>query len=96
MSIVSPEGTVHQNIVAENGWRLLELEGPLPLSLIGILEAVLKPLAEVGVAVFVVSTYDADYVLVKETALRKAIRALRAAGYRVTQRREDRKSTLPY
>ena len=83
LSIVLPEDTVPDHWEADTGWRCLKVLGPLDLSLTGILASLAAPLAEVGVSIFAVSTYDTDYVLVKEGDLEKAERALSAAGHTV-------------
>jgi len=67
----------------ENGWRCFELQGPFPFEMAGVLASVLQPLAEARVSIFAVSTYDTDYVMVKERSLTKAVKALTAAGHNV-------------
>lgn len=67
----------------EAGWRSLEVAGPLAFGLVGILAKLSGVLAEAGVSIFVISTYDTDYLLVKETQLQAAVRALREAGHGV-------------
>ena len=67
----------------EPGWRGLVVEGPLDFGEIGILAALATPLADAGVSIFVLSTYDTDYLLVKEKKLVLAIDSLRAAGHQV-------------
>ncbi len=67
----------------EPDWRALEVAGPLDFSMVGVMAALTAPLADVDVSVFVVSTYDTDYVLVHAAALEKAVEALRAAGHSV-------------
>lgn len=67
----------------EDGWRALRVEGTLEFSLIGILSSITSVLAQANVSVFCVSTYDTDYVLVKENKLAAARGALTAAGYDV-------------
>jgi hypothetical protein len=71
----------------ENGWRALAVEGPLDLSMIGILAAVTAPLAAARIGIFAVSTYDTDYVFVRAQALARALLALRDAGHRVSTRK---------
>lgn len=67
-----------------NGWRLLRIEGPFPLQgTIGVLAALAGTLAEAGVSIFAVSTFDTDYLLVGEAQLETACAALRAAGREV-------------
>ena len=67
----------------EPGWRALAVAGPLDFGLTGILASLASPLAAAGVSIFAISTYDTDYVLVREQALAVAIDALRAAGHDV-------------
>jgi hypothetical protein len=67
----------------EGGWRCLGVEGPLEFTQIGVLASLSQPLAEAGISIFVVSTYDTDYLLVKEEQLDSAITALRAAGHSI-------------
>jgi uncharacterized protein len=57
--------------------------GPLAFSEVGVLASLAAPLATAGVSIFAVSTYDTDYLLVKETALESACRALERAGHHV-------------
>jgi hypothetical protein len=57
-------------------WSALKIEGPLDFNLIGILSSLLDPLAKGGVSVFTISTFDTDYILVKEENLSKAIAIL--------------------
>ena len=65
----------------ESGWRMLEVEGPLAFEMTGVLSSIASPLAAAGVSIFVVSTFDTDYVLVKEAALAAGLDALQAAGF---------------
>ena len=70
-------------LVAESGWIALKLQGPFAFTLTGILASVLAPLADAGVGIFALSTYDTDYVLVKAAQRTEAIIALRSAGHTV-------------
>ena len=65
----------------EDNWSALRVEGVLEFSLIGILSAITAVLAQANISVFCVSTYDTDYVLVKQDKLSAAVSALSAAGY---------------
>jgi len=76
----APEG---EHVRVEPDWRALEVAGPLDFSMVGVMAALTAPLADVDVSVFVVSTYDTDYVLVHAAALEKAVEALREAGHAV-------------
>ena len=83
LSLVVAEDAVRDGWKAERGWCCLAVEGPLDFSLVGIMASLSAPLAEAGVSLFAVSTYDTDYVLVREESLERAIGALRDAGHRV-------------
>lgn len=65
----------------ERGWRGLRVAGVLDFSLVGILAALTSALAEAGIPVFAVSTYDTDYLFVKEEKLDAALHALAAHGH---------------
>ena len=69
----------------DDGWRAFRVSGTLDLSLVGVLRGIADVLADIGVPVFVVSTYDTDYVLVKEGFLDRSLDALSAAGYGVVR-----------
>ena len=66
-----------------DGWRTFRIEGVLDFSLIGILSEISKVLAENKIGIFVVSTYNTDYILVKKENFQKAQQALKATGYEV-------------
>ena len=83
LSIVCPQANVPTGVKCVTGWRCLKVEGPLDLSLVGILAGIATTLAQANVNIFVVSTYDTDYVLVKEGQMEEAVRALEAAGHTV-------------
>ncbi len=80
-SIVLPEESVPADWKAERGWRCLKVQGPLDLDLTGVLSSIATPLAEAGVSIFTLSTYDTDYILIREGDLEKAKWALRARGH---------------
>ena len=67
--------------IREDGWRGFRIEGVLDFSLVGILSGISSVLAETGTGLFAVSTYDTDYIFVKEENLDRARLALQAAGY---------------
>ena len=83
LSIVCEASQVPAEIRAEGGWRALKLKGPFDFSLVGILAAVLVPLAKAGIGIFALSTFDTDMVLVKADRLDFAVTTLREAGHSV-------------
>lgn len=82
-SLVCREELAPANCSQETGWRVLEVQGPLDFGLVGILASLTQPLAQAGISLFAVSTFDTDYLLVKETKLEEALRTLEAAGHSV-------------
>lgn len=85
LSIVCSEEAVPASIRSERGWRCLKVAGPIPFETTGIAASIASPLAHAGISLFLVSTFDTDYVLVKEPALASAIAALRASGCNVSE-----------
>ena len=75
----APERTVKR----DDGWKGFRIQGTLDFSLIGVLSKLSGVLAENGVGIFAVSTYNTDYILVKAENFGKASDALSNAGYRV-------------
>jgi hypothetical protein len=83
LSILSPQINVPKGIVCNRGWSCLKVKGPLDLSSIGIISLIAKTLEEERISLFSISTYDTDYILVKENDLEKAILALNETGQRI-------------
>jgi uncharacterized protein len=83
LSIVTLEAATPSRVRAERGWRSLKIAGPIDFALTGVLASVLQPLADAGIAIFAVSTFDTDYILVRAESLAAAVAALRAAGHEV-------------
>ena len=83
LSIVTAEDAPPFGVLHEPGWRCLKLEGQFDFALTGILASLATPLADAGVGIFAISTYNTDYVLVKQTDLTQAVAALQVAGHRV-------------
>ncbi len=72
-----PAGLPH----VQRGWRAIGICGALPFDLVGVLKRLLDPLAAAGIAIFSISTYDTDWLLIHEERLAAARVALRAAGF---------------
>ena len=81
LSIVCPAREIPLGVTAETGWCALKVAGPFALSEVGVLAALTAPLAQAGVSLFVISTFDTDYLLVSEKQLLAAIAALKQAGH---------------
>jgi hypothetical protein len=81
LSIVVEERSVPEGVRCERGWRGLKVAGPLDFGLTGILAAIAAPLAQAEISIFAVSTFDTDYVLVRQPRLEQAVAVLGAAGH---------------
>src|SRR6185503_14700201 len=78
-SIVVPETLASPAWKQETGFRALKVRGPLDFGLIGVLARLTVALASANVSLFALSTFDTDYVLVRDTDLQRAVAALQAA-----------------
>lgn len=76
LSVVCPEARVPAEAQAERGWRGFKVEGPLDFALTGILARLAAPLAEAGISIFAISTFDTDYLLVRAHDLAAAMAVL--------------------
>lgn len=83
LSVVGPADQAPEDAPGERGWACLGVQGPLAFELTGVLAAISGPLAAAGVPIFVISTFDTDYVLVPGTHLERAVEALEGAGHLV-------------
>lgn len=85
ISLVCVTADTPQNATArEDGWKCFKIQGVLDFSLVGILAEISAILAENNISIFAVSTYDTDYVLVKEENFEKALKILSVNGYNIT------------
>jgi hypothetical protein len=83
LSLVCSEKFVPVGVQCEKGWRCILVSGPLNFSLTGILASLTNSLAEAGISVFAISTFDTDYFLVKADNLKRAVLKLEEAGHRI-------------
>ena len=83
LSIVCRQEEVPDDVQAERGWRYLRVVGKLEFSLLGVIATLTKVLADAGISVFVVSTFDTDFLLVRDVDLDTAEVALAEAGNRI-------------
>ena len=83
LSIVCASDAVPPDVQAQRGYRGLAVRGPLDFSLVGIMATLAGVLAAASVSIFVVSTYDTDYLFVREADFDRAATALRSAGHTV-------------
>ncbi len=85
LSVVCEQGDVPEGVLCEGGWRCLKVQGPLDFGLTGILASLAVPLAEAGISIFTLSTYDTDYIMVKAAELEGAVAVLSGSGHTITQ-----------
>lgn len=83
LSVVCPSSAVPVGVTVEGPWRALEVAGPLSFALTGVIHALSAPLAAAGISLFVVSTFDTDYLLVRASDVEAACAALYGAGHTV-------------
>ena len=81
--VCKTENTPQNTIEREDGWRGLRIQGVLDFSLIGILSRLSSILAEHKIGIFAVSTYNTDYIFMKEENFSKALEVLVSEGYTV-------------
>ena len=91
LSVVCAAEAIPANVQAERGWRCLRVAGRLDFSQTGVLASIAGPLAAAKVSIFAVSTYDTDYVLVRDHAMTAAIECLSAAGHEVENQSRTRR-----
>ena len=83
LSIVCPSSIELDSLEKETGWGALEVLGPLGFSLTGILSNISGVLANEKISIFAISTFDTDYILIKQDAMFNAIQSLKRAQYNV-------------
>ena len=84
LSIVVPENIEIESDKSDPGWACFKVEGPLEFSQVGILAGLANVLAEAKVAIFALSTFDTDYILIKREQVEAAKEALTSARYALT------------
>jgi hypothetical protein len=83
LSLVCPQINVPRGIICNQGWSCLKVKGPLDLSSTGIISSIAGTLERENISLFSISTYDTDYVMVKEKDLERAIFAFTEAGQKI-------------
>lgn len=83
LSIVCLQNNVPEGVNAERDWNILKIEGQLDFSLIGIISSISSILAKKEISIFVISTFNTDYILVKEKNIENTIKALLEEEYEI-------------
>jgi hypothetical protein len=83
LSVVCRQDAVPEGIICERGWRCLRVAGTIPFSVVGVLASLTAPLAEAGISVFAISTFDTDYLLVKAEDMERPLDILQRQGHAI-------------
>jgi len=86
LSIVCAQRHLPTGQHAEANWRRLEVEGPLDFSEVGILADLSGVLAAANISIFVISTHDTDFLMVKGRHCQRALAALRSVGHEIAEK----------
>ena len=81
VSVVCRDHDVPEGESVDRGWTVLEVMGPLDFSLTGVISSLVAPLADAAIPIFLISTFESDYVLVRSADLGRAADALEDAGH---------------
>jgi hypothetical protein len=84
LSIVCDDDAPPADVQTERGWRGVRVEGPIPFEVTGVAAALVSPLAAAKISVFLLATYDTDYLLLKDEVFARALDVLRAAGHEIS------------
>lgn len=81
LSIICHASSVPIDVQSEKYWQAIKVQGPLDFSLTGVLSSLATPLAAENIPIFVISTFDTDYILVKEQSVEHARVVLERQGH---------------
>jgi hypothetical protein len=84
LSMICAYHDVPEGVPMEGPWRALRVQGPIVMTLIGVVAALSAALADAGISIFAISTFDTDYILVHEPDFDAAVGALTRAGHVVS------------
>ena len=85
LSIVCPQECVPEGTRCNTDWKCFRIEGPIEFSAVGVLASFVEPLAKANVSVFVICTFETDYLMVKKKDVGRAARGLSSAGHRIRE-----------
>ena len=85
LTIVCSQSIIPSDCEYNPNWRCFRIDGSFDLNQIGIISSLAAPLAQADISIFVISTYDTDYILVKEEKVERAIAVLNDYGNEVTR-----------
>jgi len=85
LSVVAQNYLFRDFVKQEAGWRILKINEMLDFSLIGILNKISTVLANADISIFAISTYNTDYIMIKNESIKKAVEVLKSNNYVVTE-----------
>ena len=85
LSVLCQAERVPASVRQDSGWACMKLLGPFAFDETGIVLSVIRPLSEAGIGIFVVSTFDGDHLLIKQSDVPAGAELLRAAGHQLDQ-----------
>jgi hypothetical protein len=83
LSVVCSQALVPEGVRCEKGWRALRVAGVWDFSVVGVLSSLISPLAAAGVSVLALSTFDTDYLFMRNTDWDRALAVLRQCGHAI-------------
>ncbi len=83
LSIVCSTADIPKGFQTEPGWACLKVQGPLDFSLTGVLHSLTKPLTKANISIFAISSFDTDYIMIKQNELEATITALTQFGHQI-------------
>ncbi|HAV22726.1 MAG: hypothetical protein A2X67_04750 [Ignavibacteria bacterium GWA2_55_11] len=81
LTVITPDFMAPNNVQQEPGWRCIRIDGQIPFQAVGVLLSLIKPLADTGIPIFAVSTFNTDYVFLPDQTIIHAVQALQHAGH---------------
>ena len=85
LTIVCPQNIIPSDCEYDADWRCFRIDGSFDLNQIGVISSLAAPLAEAGISIFVVSSYDTDYILVKDQKVEQAVTVLSDNGHLIVR-----------
>jgi len=83
LTVVCPQNIIPAGIKHDHGWRCFRIDGSFDLNQIGVISSLAAPLAQAGISIFVVSSYDTDYIMVNEEKVEQAIAVISGDGHSI-------------
>lgn len=93
LSVVAPEARIGAMDRVDTSWAVFKLHGPFAFDEVGVVAGLSRPIAGAGIGIFVVSTFDTDYLLVRQASADRAAEVWRGEGHSVDSERPDRTPT---